>query len=225
MKLSIIIPVLNEAARLPALFDRLRPLHRRGVEILVADGGSDDGSTVLADVYGFRVIRSARGRAVQMNAAAARAGGDVLLFLHADTLLPDNAPLLIETALRPPARCWGRFDVRISGAPWMLPVVAFFINLRSRLTGIATGDQAVFVRRAVFEAVGGFPVQPLMEDIALTSRLRGLSRPACLRPPAVTSGRRWERYGVWRTILLMWRLRWAYWRGADPARLAQEYER
>lgn len=223
MKLSIIIPVLNEARALPVLFDHLQPLARQGAEILVADGGSQDGSAVMAGVYGYRVIHASRGRAVQMNAAAAAATGDVLLFLHADTLLPEDSVSLIRQALTDPRVRWGRFDVRIAGAPWMLPVIAFFINVRSRLTGIATGDQAMFVRRQDFERIGGFPEQPLMEDIALSRRLLAEAPPACLRPPVTTSGRRWESRGVWRTIFLMWRLRWAYWRGVAPDILAREY--
>ena len=223
MKLSIIVPVLNEGRVLPALFDSLQHLARQDVEIIVADGGSDDGSSVIAELYGFRVIQAPRGRASQMNAGAAATSGDVLLFLHADTLLPVSAAPQIQQALSNPTTCWGRFDVQIVGAPWMLRVIAFFMNRRSRWSGIATGDQAMFVRREIFEQVGGFPAQPLMEDIALSRRLLAYSHPACLRPPVQTSGRRWETRGVWPTIFLMWRLRWAYWRGVSPDVLAREY--
>lgn len=224
MTLSIIIPVLNESAGLPELMVCLLPLQRHGAEVIFVDGGSEDGSALLVERNGFRVIQSPRGRARQMNAGAARARGDHLLFLHADTLLPDAALRLIDAALSGKGRAWGRFNVRISGRPFLLRVVAAMMNLRSRLTGIATGDQAMFVRRDVFEQVGGFPEQPLMEDIELSKRLLCYSRPACLDQRVVTSGRRWELHGVWRTIFFMWRLRWAYWRGVPAERLAKAYQ-
>jgi rSAM/selenodomain-associated transferase 2 len=156
-----------------------------------------------------------------MNAGAALATGDLLLFLHADTRLPQDAAALVATALG--TRTWGRFDVRIAGRPWLLRGVAWMMNGRSRLTGIATGDQAIFVRRAVFAAVGGFPDQPLMEDIELSRRLKRRGPPACLRERVVTSGRRWEEQGLWRTILLVWRLRFDYWRGVPAQQLAVRY--
>jgi rSAM/selenodomain-associated transferase 2 len=159
-----------------------------------------------------------------MNHGAAHARGDTLLFLHADTQLPEGAFNAITAALANPQVHWGRFDVRIEGRPLVLRLVAWLMNWRSRTTGIATGDQAIFVRRAVFVRLGGFPDQPLMEDIEFSKRMRVLSRPACLRACVVTSGRRWERRGAWRTIALMWRLRWLYWRGAPPERLARLYE-
>lgn len=224
MKLSIIIPVLNEAAALPALFDQLQQLHRQGVEILVADGGSYDGSTVIAEVYGYRVIHCAKGRATQMNQAAAQATGDVLLFLHADTQLPDDAILQIRTALVTKKYLWGRFNVQITGSSWMLKVVSFAMNYRSWLSGIATGDQGIFIVRNLFNTVGGFPEQPLMEDIEISNRLRRHSPPACLKARVATSGRRWEKQGVWKTIFLMWRLRWAYWRGVPAEILIKEYQ-
>jgi rSAM/selenodomain-associated transferase 2 len=168
------------------------------------------------------VVDAPRGRALQMNAGAARARADALLFLHADTRLPPMGDELVLQALAGGA-CWGRFDVRIEGRPWMLRVVAALMNLRSRASGIATGDQAIFVTREAFERVGGFPVQPLMEDIEISRRLKRLGRPACLGARVCTSGRRWEQRGVWRTILLMWRLRWRYWRGESAAQLAQAY--
>lgn len=223
MQLSIIVPVLNEAQALPLLLERLLPLVKFGCEVIIADGGSDDGSADIARCAGFTLVRSARGRARQMNAGAAQACGEMLLFLHADTQLPDGAGVLVEQALSNGVSCWGRFDVCITGRPFMLRVVGRMMNLRSRLTGIATGDQAMFVRRAAFDAVGGFPDQPLMEDVELSKRLRALSRPACLHRCVNTSGRRWETRGVWRTILLMWRLRWKYWRGVPASQLAQAY--
>lgn len=223
MTLSIIVPVLNESQALPALLERLLPLQRQGCDILLVDGGSEDGTAQAAELAGFTVLRAARGRACQMNAGALRAVGDTLLFLHADTHLPHGASALVHEALTDEGHRWGRFDVRIDGHHCMLRVVARMMNLRSRWTGIATGDQAMFVARTVFEAVGGFPDQPLMEDIELSKRLRRISRPACLKQRVTTSGRRWERDGVWRTILLMWRLRWAYWRGVAAQQLVKAY--
>ncbi|MDX5445314.1 MAG: TIGR04283 family arsenosugar biosynthesis glycosyltransferase [Zoogloeaceae bacterium] len=220
MRLSVVIPVLNEAARLPGLLAGLRA---EAAQVIVVDGGSIDGSASLARAAGVTVLESSPGRARQMNAGARVAGGEVLLFLHADTVLPAGAARLVRAALADGRHMWGRFDVVIDGKPAMLRVIAALMNLRSRLTGIATGDQAMFVTRAAFEAAGGFPEQPLMEDIELSSRLLRQSRPACLRPPVRTSGRRWESRGVWRTIALMWRLRWDYWRGVPAAELAERY--
>lgn len=220
--LSIVMPALNEAAGIEATLAALQPSRARGVEIVLADGGSTDGTAHLAAPWVDAMVISPRGRAVQMNAGAALARGDALLFLHADTRLPPLADVLVLQALAGGAD-WGRFDVRIVGRPWMLRVVAALMNLRSRLSGISTGDQAIFVHRAAFDRVGGFPVQPLMEDIELSRRLKRLSRPACLRARVGTSGRRWEQRGVWRTIVLMWRLRWRYWRGESAVRLAEAY--
>jgi rSAM/selenodomain-associated transferase 2 len=221
-RLSIILPVLNEAAGITAALQALAPLQARGAQVVLADGGSSDDTLARAQACGVPVVHAARGRAVQMNAGAQQASGAVLLFLHADTLLPGYADQLIQQALAGP-QVWGRFDVRIAGRPRLLRVIAALMNLRSRATGIATGDQAMFMTRAAFDAVGGFPVQALMEDIEMSKRLRVLSRPVCLRARVVTSGRRWESRGVWRTLLLMWRLRLAYWRGAAPERLAELY--
>lgn len=223
MRLSIIIPVLNEARTLPGLLARLQALRDAGVEVVVVDGGSDDESCAVAESAHVRVVRSARGRARQMNAGAAAATGDVLLFLHADTVLPANALSVIAHACAIEHVCWGRFDVHIAGDHPMLRVVAAMMNLRSRVTGIATGDQALFMTRATFDQAGGFPDQPLMEDIELSRRLCRIARPVCLRDRVVTSGRRWETRGVWRTIGLMWLLRAQYFLGVSPARLAARY--
>ena len=220
--LSIIIPVLNEVDQLPRVIEHLAPLRARGAQLILVDGGSTDGTTMLPRL-GLEWVDSAPGRARQMNAGATLAVGEVLLFLHADTCLPEDADRQIARALADRRRLWGRFDVRIAGRPWMLPVVAFLMNQRSRWSGIATGDQAIFVRRATFGALGGFAELPLMEDIELSTRLRRLSAPACPRGPVVTSGRRWEQRGLWRTIWLMWRLRWAYWRGVPVSRIAEAY--
>jgi rSAM/selenodomain-associated transferase 2 len=223
MKLSIIVPMLNEAPALPDLLGHLLPLRRGGVEVVLVDGGSEDGSAAIAASAGFEVVRAERGRARQMNAGAAAASGDVLLFLHADTRLPDGAIELIDAALADGRRLWGRFDVEFDLRTWTMHATAFGMNLRSRLSGIATGDQALFMTRAAFDAVGGFPDQPLMEDVEITTRLRRRSRPACIRRPVLTSARRWQSRGPWRTILLMWRLRLAYWFGASPADLWRQY--
>ena len=232
MNLSIVMPVLNEAAGLRASLAALAPLRARGAEIIVVDGGSHDGSAALAADGADTVLAGPHGRARQMNAGAAAARGEVLLFLHADTTLPAGADADVQRAIDGGAG-WGRFDVHIvSGtgtststiaARLLLPVVAACMNTRSRLTGIATGDQAIFVRRALFQQQAGFADQPLMEDIELSRRLRRIQPPACLRAQVGTSGRRWETRGVWRTIVLMWRLRWRYWRGESPDALARAY--
>ena len=218
MRLSIIVPVLNEAAGIAGALEALAPLRARGHEVIVVDGGSEDGSRELALPLADRAIQAPRGRARQMNAGAALANGDVLLFLHADTRLPANADHLIFHSLK--KDLWGRFDVAIDGRSALLPVIAFFMNLRSRLTGIATGDQAIFVRREMFP---GYPEIALMEDVAFSTAMKRRSPPACLREKALTSGRRWERRGVLRTMLLMWRLRLAYSLGATPDELARRY--
>ncbi len=188
----------------------------------MVDGGSRDNTVALARPWVDQLLQSPTGRAQQMNRGAAAARADVLLFLHADTLLPDAADTLILQQLAQGA-AWGRFDVHISGRPAMLRVVAACMNLRSRWTGLATGDQALFMTHELFVRVGGFPAQPLMEDIEISRRLRAISPPACLRAKVQTSGRRWEQRGVWRTIVLMWWLRWRYWRGESPQTLARAY--
>ena len=222
-RLSIIVPALDEAAGIEACLRPLQGLRARGVEVIVVDGGSGDATRELAMPLADRVLDSTRGRARQMNAGAVVASGDALLFLHADTLLPADADGLVHAAIAAGAR-WGRFDVSITGSNALLRAVAFTMNARSRYTGIATGDQAIFVKRAAFDEAGGFPDIPLMEDVALSRALRGGGRPACLRAKAITSGRRWEKRGTLRTILLMWRLRLAYASGADPRALAHRYD-
>jgi len=220
-KLSIIVPALDEAPGIVDCLAELQGMRTRGHEVIVADGGSRDGTPELALPLADHVIRAPRGRALQMNAAARQASGSALLFLHADSRLPQGADFAVLTALA--ARNWGRFDVEIDGRHPLLRVVARMMNLRSRVTGISTGDQAIFVLRDAFEALGGYARIPLMEDVELSRRLRRLGRPACLRECVRTSGRRWESRGVLRTIVLMWRLRLAYFLGADPARLADRY--
>lgn len=220
--ITLLIPVLDEAATLPAALAALQPLRRDNVEIIVVDGGSIDGTPGFAEGNADRVVSSDRGRAIQMNAGAAASRGDILLFLHADTRLPPDAIDTIRAAGDSGAR-WGRFDVRIDSAAPLLRLVGWAMNTRSRLTGIATGDQAIFVERRLFETIGGFPEQPLMEDVALSAKLKRLARPACLRAQVSTSARRWESNGIIRTILLMWFLRARYFFGADPRDLAVAY--
>ena len=222
-RLTIVIPVLNEAAIIGPALQALEPLRARGAEVIVADGGSRDSTAQLARPFADQVIATPRGRGAAMNAGATAGTGDLQLFLHADTTLPYHADDLIERALM--HRCWGRFDVRIAGRHPLLRIVGRMISLRSRLTGVATGDQAMFVTREAFEAVGRFPDLPLMEDIALSQELKRLCRPSCIGTPIITSGRRWEQYGVVRTIVLMWQLRLAYYLGVAPALLARRYRR
>jgi rSAM/selenodomain-associated transferase 2 len=222
-RLTIVIPVLDEAAIIAAALQALAPLRARGAEVIVVDGGSSDDTAALAYPFADRVIAGPRNRGAALNAGATLGSGDVFVFLHADTTLPDDADRSIAAALF--IRAWGRFDLRIAGRHPLLALVARMINWRSRLTGIATGDQAIFVTRKAFWSVGGFPDLPLMEDIALSRKLKRLCRPLCVAAPAVTSGRRWDYHGVLRTIVLMWRLRLAYYLGAEPARLALAYGR
>lgn len=222
LALSIIVPALDEADGIVATLAALAPLRARGHEVIVVDGGSQDGTPDLCQGWADVVLPGPRGRARQANAGVAAARGRVLLFLHADTLLPPQADTLSLAAIEHGAP-WGRFDVEIAGRSPLLPMVAAAMNRRSRWSGIATGDQALFVTRAAFDAVGGFPDQPLMEDVELSRRLLRLGRPACLRQRVVTSGRRWERNGVWPTIALMWWLRLRYWLGASPEALARAY--
>lgn len=220
--LRIVMPVRNEGLTLLSSLLALQPLRRRGVELVVVDGGSTDATWAVVRAHADCLLLAPQGRASQMNAGAAGCQADVLLFLHADSRLPDDADTLICAAVGG-GHGWGRFDVRIDGSHPMLRVVERLMNLRSRLTGIATGDQAMFIRRDVFERLGGFSDLPLMEDIALSARLKRLGPPACLRQPAVTSARRWEQQGVWRTIGLMWWLRLRYFFGAKPQALADRY--
>ena len=222
MKLSIVMPVLNEAADIEAALQALAPFRQRGVEVIVADGGSRDGTADLARPLADRVITAPRGRASQMNIGAAAASGDIFLFLHADTRLPENADSIVLKSIARSSRAWGRFDVRIDDGG-LLRLVSLAMNWRSRLTGIATGDQAVFVTRVAFETAGGFPAIALMEDVALSARLKRIGPPLALRARVTTSPRRWRKHGTLRTMLLMWQLRLRFYLGADPAKLARAY--
>ena len=222
-RLSIIIPAIDEAERLATVLPSLARLREKGHEVIVVDGGSGDDTRARAGALADRVLIAERGRARQMNAGAAHARGEVLVFLHADSLLPRDTESAIARAMV--SSCWGRFDVRLWGRERSFRIIEVFMNLRSRITGIATGDQAIFVSREAFHAIGGYPDIPLMEDIAISRRLKAIARPACLRQKVVTSARRWRTHGILRTVVLMWRLRLAYALGADPRRLARRYER
>lgn len=221
--ISIVVPVLNEAPGIVQFLQPLQAWRSAGHEVVLVDGGSRDRTRELAAPFVNRLLTSAPGRASQMNAGARASRGTLLVFLHADTTLPATAPELLARYLSPAWQRWGRFDVRLSGAHPLFRVVEAMMNLRSRVTGIATGDQAMFVSRALFEDLGGFAPIPLMEDIELSGRLRRRAAPECLRAKVTTSSRRWEQEGVLRTILRMWWLRWQYFRGVDPALLAARY--
>lgn len=222
MSIAIIVPVLNEADNLTALIEQLSHLRQSVAEIVIVDGGSTDNTQQILRNTNMETVSASKGRAMQMNAGALHSNADILVFLHADTELPANAIKTIETAITKGAD-WGRFDVCISGTHPIFRVIALLMNWRSRLTGIATGDQAIFIRRIVFNVVGGFPEQPLMEDIEISKRLRKISRPVCLPEKVMTSDRRWQKNGVLKTIFLMWRLRFAYWRGVPVSALAEYY--
>lgn len=220
--ISVIIPTLNESGTIVALLEDLQAARTSGLQIIIADGDSTDDTVERANLLVDEIVIAPRGRARQMNKGAQQAKGSVLWFLHADTRVPSNACAKILQSVTA-GKCWGRFDIRLSGAHWLFRFIERAMNLRSRISGIATGDQGLFVTRDAFDQAGGFPDIPLMEDIALSKSLRRLARPVCLRARLVTSSRRWEHRGILRTIMLMWRLRLAYTFGADPERLAKAY--
>jgi rSAM/selenodomain-associated transferase 2/rSAM/selenodomain-associated transferase 1 len=228
--ISIIIPLLNEKDIIPDLLVYLTEIKDQECEIILVDGGSIDGSINLLQESNYPFTQSVKGRAAQMNHGAALAKGELFIFLHADTVLSKNALQLIQEISKTKKEAWGRFDISITSyqtssftSRLLLSVIAFFINWRSRLTSIATGDQAIFITRQLFTSVGGFPSQPLMEDIEISKRLRKITAPICLTEKAITSGRRWHKQGVLRTVLLMWRLRWQYWRGHSIEKIAASY--
>jgi rSAM/selenodomain-associated transferase 2 len=223
MKLSIIIPVLNEAPVVVQTLIALQPLQEAGHEVIVVDGGSDDDTITFSKPYANKIIQGPRGRSRQMNAGAKLASGEILLFLHADTFLPERADRSIIEGMSSKGCGWGRFDVKLSGERPLFRIIEFLMNWRSRLSCIATGDQAIFVNRELFEAIGGFPEIDLMEDIALSKMLKKHGRPLCLYERVLTSSRRWEEKGFPRTVLLMWFLRLAYFIKVNPNRLAKFY--
>ncbi len=222
MVLTIIIPALNEAANILNALNQLQVMRARGVEVIVVDGGSSDNTAKLAAPLCDQVVISSKGRAQQMNVGATLAKGDALLFLHADSLLPRDGDIAVLDALQ--KHLWGRFDVFIAGQHALLPMVAWFMNQRSRLSSIATGDQGIFIRRDTFNAVGGFANQPLMEDVEICKKLKKFGSPANVGQKITTSGRRWDTHGLWRTIWLMWRLRWQYFFGTDANTLYLRYD-
>lgn len=223
-RVSVIVPALNEAGHIRQTLSDLAPVREQGHEVIVVDGGSTDATVSEAGDLADKIIEATRGRASQMNAGAGAARGELLWFLHADTRVPPQAAGALVSAIEAGA-LWGRFDVRLSGKQRLLRIVERSMNWRSCLTGIATGDQGIFVTRGAFQQVGRYPEIPLMEDIALSKALRRIARPACVGVRLVTSSRRWEEEGVLRTVVLMWRLRLAYATGTSPAQLVRRYYR
>ncbi|WP_265090743.1 TIGR04283 family arsenosugar biosynthesis glycosyltransferase [Psychrobacter glacincola] len=234
---SIIIPVLNEVDNLPLLFDNINRLNPNPQQVILVDGGSNDDSIGIIQSFinelkpdndrkidrkiDWQMTESKAGRALQMNTGAALATSDVLLFLHADTQLPMNAIESVSEAMKRAE--WGRFDVQIASRQPTLRLVSQMINWRSRLSGIATGDQAIFISQSLFKQIGGYPNQALMEDVELCKQLKGIAKPACLKSKVITSARRWQQHGTWRTIILMWHLRFDYWRGVSADNIKARY--
>jgi rSAM/selenodomain-associated transferase 2 len=222
VKISIIIPVLNEEKNLSNTLSQLQSFRHLGHEVIVVDGGSMDNTLALAHAAADAVIVSKAGRALQMNNGAAVATGDLFLFLHADTVLPENA-LQLVSSFDHLKSFWGRFNIRLSSNKMIFRLIEWLINLRSKLTSIATGDQAIFIERELFNSIGGFPEIALMEDIAISRLLKNISAPVCLKQKVITSSRRWETRGVLATVLLMWKLRLYYFFGVSPEKLGQLY--
>ena len=221
-KISVIVPVLNERACIVDTLLKLQPLRCRGHEVILVDGGSIDATPKIAEPFVDQVFCTVAGRARQMNLGARHSNGEILFFLHADTGVPDNVDRLINSAMGDQS-AWGRFSITLSGAHPLLRIIEVGMNLRSRFTGIATGDQGLFISRDWFVSIGGFPDQPLMEDIAFSRSLKSLASPLCLTHRLITSSRRWERYGVVRTMIKMWYLRAAYYFGVPARQLVKQY--
>jgi rSAM/selenodomain-associated transferase 2 len=222
MKVSIIVPVLNEEETITSALQHLQTYRQQGHEVIIVDGGSDDNTVARTHGLVDKILKSKCGRAFQMNTGAEYASGEVLLFLHADTVLPAKACLLI-TDIIAKGKEWGRFDVRLSGQSWLFRIIERMMNLRSYLTSIATGDQAIFVRKSLFSKIGAYPEIQLMEDVALCRKLRNRNKPACLKDRVITSSRKWESNGIIRTVIFMWRLRLMYYLGVPADTLARKY--
>ena len=221
MRVSVVIPTLNEAGSIARTLGRVR--QASACEIVVVDGGSEDGTPESVRAYADQLVSAPRGRARQMNAGARAANGEALLFLHADTIPPEQFSELIVEALADPEVVGGRFDVCVDAPGWLFRLIGSLMNIRSRLTGIATGDQGIFVRRAVFETIGGYPEWDIMEDLEFSRQLKRAGKIACLRAQVKTSARRWQRHGITKTILLMWGLRLCHFLGVSPAALKTFY--
>lgn len=221
MFISIIIPTLNEEDVIQTLLQQLQTYRQQGHEVIVVDGGSHDNTRSVADSLSDKVISSEAGRALQMNNGATQSRHEILWFLHADTLIPENAIEQIQQALN--KSDWGRFNVKLSGSHILFRIIETMMNVRSCVSGIATGDQGIFVKRKVFGQVNEYSNIPLMEDVDLSRKLKKLSKPVCLKYTLITSSRRWEKNGISSTILLMWKLRFLYWVGVSPEHLARQY--
>ena len=221
MNVSVIIPVLNEEQTIRTLLQELQSCRQQGHELIVVDGGSSDKTMLVARELSDKVISVNKGRATQMNAGAAQAKNEILWFLHSDTKISGEEIKIIQSALKD--KVWGRFNIKLSGTNVLFRVIETMINIRSCITGIATGDQGIFVKRDIFESLNGYADIPLMEDIDLSKKLKTITRPLCLNDVIVTSSRRWENKGIIATVLLMWRLRFLYWLGVSPVTLAEHY--
>ena len=221
MRVSVVVPTLNEAGTIGQTLTRIRQAGQ--CELIVVDGGSCDETLEIVRKSADRVLSAQRGRACQMNAGAQVATGAALLFLHADTLPPPGFPYLIEQALIDPDVVGGRFDVDLDAAGWAFRMIGALMNIRSRLTHIATGDQGIFVRRETFKSIGGYPEWDIMEDLEFSRQLKRAGKVACLRNRVQTSARRWKKHGVTKTILIMWGLRLCHFFGIRPAALKAFY--
>lgn len=222
MSISIIIPTLNEEIAIKDLLQQLQTLRTQGHEVIVVDGGSHDETLSISESLADKVIKSKAGRALQMNNGTMHANENILWFLHADTIIPDHAIEMIQQALN--EKDWGRFNVKLSGTNILFRLIESMINIRSCFSGIATGDQGIFVKKNIFESVGHYSILPLMEDVELSKKLKRVSRPVCIKEKLITSSRRWEKNGVISTVLLMWRLRFLYWLGVNASTLAKQYK-
>jgi rSAM/selenodomain-associated transferase 2 len=222
IKLSIIIPVFNESKEVEICLSKLQVLRKQGHEVIVVDGGSNDNTIILASSLCDHIIKSGKSRSIQMNAGAAEATGEHLIFLHVDTALPIDIPSLF-LQFKNNKNEWGRFDITLSGTHFLFRIIENCMNIRSRLTGIATGDQAIFVNKKIFNEINGFPEISLMEDVALSSLLLKYSKPICFKERVVSSSRRWEENGIIKTILKMWLLRLLYFFNFDTNNLEKIY--